>query len=248
MPPTIRRPTKAENKRARNEAAQRAAAAARRRSRNVRAAWAAAGAALLVLVVGGIVLLTRDPGGHGSSTAAGTPDATQAASGPGTPAAATGAPLWNPPADVAGAVAAAGLKMLSAEGTALHIHAHLDVIVDGKPVVVPPEIGIDETHQQISALHSHDTTGVIHVESPDASASFTLGQFFTEWQVPLAADHIGGLTVDGTHQLKAYVNGAPYTGDPAGIVLKAHEEITLVYGTATEPVTVPSAYQWTNGL
>jgi len=75
-----------------------------------------------------------------------------------------------------------------------------------------------------------------------------LGQFFTEWRVSLAADHIGGLTVDGTHQLKAYVNGKPYTGAPADLVLAAHDEIALVYGTQAQQTNVPSTYQWTNGL
>jgi hypothetical protein len=124
----------------------------------------------------------------------------------------------------------------------------LDVIVNGAPVQVPANIGIDEVRQRISPLHSHDTTGVIHIESPTAPATFTLGQFFTEWQVSLAADHIGGLTADGTHQLKAYVNGKPYTGDPAGLVLAAHDEIAIVYGTQAQQTNVPSTYQWTNGL
>src|SRR5262249_9367225 len=151
-------------------------------------------------------------------------------------------------ADAPGAVGAAGLPMLGEEGNAVHIHAHLDIIVNGAPVQIPSGIGIDEAQQKISPLHSHDTTGVIHVESPTAPATFTLGQFFTEWQVSLAADHIGGLVADGTHQLKVYVNGKPYTGDAAGTVLKAHGEIAIVYGTQAQQTNVPSTYQWTNGL
>jgi hypothetical protein len=138
--------------------------------------------------------------------------------------------------------------MLGAEGNALHIHAHLDVIVNGSPVQVPADIGVDEARHQISPLHSHDTTGVIHVESPNKTDVFTLGQFFGEWQVSLAADHIGGLTTDATHHLTVYVNGAPRTGDPAGIVLAAHDEIAVVYGTDAQQTNVPKSYQWTNNL
>lgn len=152
------------------------------------------------------------------------------------------------PADASAAVAAAGLPMLGAEGNAVHIHAHLDIIVNGAPVRVPADIGVDDARHKISPLHSHDTTGVIHIESPTAPATFTLGQFFTEWQVSLSADHIGGLVTDSAHQLKVYVNGTPRTGNPADIVLVAHDEIAIVYGTQAQQTDVPSSYQWSNGL
>ncbi|WP_051824387.1 hypothetical protein [Kitasatospora aureofaciens] len=158
-------------------------------------------------------------------------------------------PPWDAPADVAAAVKAAGLPMLGAEGTALHIHAHLDVYADGHAVAVPALVGIDESAQKISPLHTHDTTGVIHVESP-VSADFTLGQFLTEWQVSASADHLGGLRTDATHTLTAYVDGKAVSGDPAAIPLNAHDEIALVYGTAAEnaAVSVPSSYNWPSGL
>ncbi|MEU9045219.1 MULTISPECIES: hypothetical protein [unclassified Kitasatospora] len=158
-------------------------------------------------------------------------------------------PPWDAPSDVAAAVAAAGLPMLGAEGTALHIHTHLDVLADGRPVEVPALIGVDESAQRISPLHSHDTSGVIHVESP-VRADFSLGQFLTEWQVSASADHLGGLKTDGTHTLKAYVNGKEVGGDPAAILLHDHDEVALVYGTAAEnaAVPVPSSYTWPSGL
>src|ERR1051326_4686973 len=72
----------------------------------------------------------------------------------------------------------AGLDELSSEGTALHIHQHLDLVINAKNIPVPAEIGIGGNF--ISPLHTHDTTGVIHVESP-VIKDFKLGQFFTEW-------------------------------------------------------------------
>ena len=89
---------------------------------------------------------------------------------------------------------------------------------------------------------------MVHIESPNKTDTFTLGQFFTEWQVSLTADHIGGLTADNTHHLTVYVNGTPRTGNPAGLVLAAHDEIALVYGTDTQQTNIPSSYHWTNGL
>jgi hypothetical protein len=237
---TARRPTKAEIKRARVEAARAAAARAQRRSRNVRLGlWSAAGVAVIAFVATVIVVLNR-------------PDTPQPAHAVPTPAVSalgrTSNPPWDAPADASAAVAAAGLPMLGEEGSALHIHAHLDIIVDATPVQVPADIGVDEARQKISPLHSHDTTGVIHIESPTNPATFTLGQFFTEWQVSLSADRLGGLAADDTHHLKMYVNGTLHDGDPAGIVLAAHDEIAIVYGTDAPHTTVPNSYQWSNGL
>ncbi len=159
----------------------------------------------------------------------------------------TTAPPWAAPADASARVAAAGLPMLGAEGQVLHIHAHLDILADGKPVVVSALIGIDESAASISPLHTHDTSGVIHIESP-VKATFTLGQFMTEWNVQLSAQQIGGLKAGGGKELRAYVNGKQTKGDPAAIVLHAHDEIALVYGPAGQSVKVPSSYAWTNGL
>jgi hypothetical protein len=217
-----------------------------RRRMLVRAGIGVAGLA----VVGGLVTVVATTAGGGSGS---KPAATASASIPTSPRTTadgrTTAPGWDTPADAQAAVSAAGLPMLSAEGTVEHIHAHLDVYADGKPVTVPALIGIDETAQQISPLHTHDTSGIIHIESP-VKATFTLGQFLTEWQVSTAADHLGGLRTEATHTLTAYVNGKPVSGDPAAIVLNAHDEIALVYGTAGEDaqVNVPSSYQWPAGL
>ena len=155
-------------------------------------------------------------------------------------------PPWPAPADAAAAVKAAGLPMLGSEGAAEHIHAHLDVIVDGRPVSVPALIGIDESARQISPLHTHDTTGVIHIESPK-KANFSLGQFLTEWQVSVSQTHLGGLHVDKGNTLTAYVNGKAVSGDPAAIILHAHDEIALVYGPSTPSVDVPDTYDFPSG-
>jgi hypothetical protein len=247
-----RRPTKAEQRRARADAARAALARAERRAQNIRrASWSGAAVVAVAVVIILVVVFGQSHNTPASSAAPGatTSASTSTSTSPGASAPGrTSNPPWNAPSDAAGAVAAAGLPMLGQEGTAQHIHAHLDVIVNGAPAPVPAEVGIDQAKQQISPLHTHDTSGVIHIESPDASAKYTLGQFFTEWQVSLAADHIGGLTADATHKLVAYVNGKPYTGDPASIVLNAHDEIAIVYGTQAQQTNVPSSYQWTNGL
>lgn len=154
---------------------------------------------------------------------------------------------WPAPADASAQTKAAGLPMLGAEGQVLHIHSHLDVFVDGKAVTVPAEIGIDLNKQQISPLHTHDTSGVVHIESP-VKADFTLGQFMTEWNVPISKDALGPLKTGGGKELHLFVNGKEVTGDPAAIKLGAHEEIAVVYGSPANKVTVPASYNWPQGL
>lgn len=161
-------------------------------------------------------------------------------------AALTTPPPWPAPptGEVPALVRAAGLPLLQMEATHVHFHAHLDVIVDGKAVQVPADVGIGNT--SLSPLHIHGATGIIHIEAPKA-ATFTLGQLFTEWNVPLTPSCIGGLCVDSTHQLGVYVNGKPDTGDPRQLVLAAHQEIAIEYGQRGQLPTPPSSYTFPSG-
>ncbi len=141
---------------------------------------------------------------------------------------------------------AVGLPALGAEGTALHIHQHLDIYVEGKTVAIPPETGIAADF--ISPIHVHDTSGILHVESPTVQ-DFYLGQFFAIWGVDVSKDHIGSYKVDDSHTLKVYVNGKQFSDDPRDIKLTAHEEIAIVYGTADQqPSTIPSSFSFPKGL
>ncbi len=139
------------------------------------------------------------------------------------------------------------LPKLTMEGEVLHIHQHVDIIVNGKPVPVPADIGVNEVDNWVSPIHTHDTRGVIHVESP-YQATFTLGEFFDVWGVAFTANQIGGYKTNATSTLKVYVNGALYTSDPRTLELAAHQEIAIIYGTAAEtPATIPSSYTFQPG-
>jgi hypothetical protein len=145
-------------------------------------------------------------------------------------------------AGLAARLRAHNLPLLSAEGTVLHIHQHLDIYVDGKHVRVPAEIGIGGNF--ISPVHTHDTTGAIHVESPVVK-TFTLGQFFDAWGVRLGPSCIGSYCDKGAAQLRVYVNGHRFNGDPRSIALTEHEEIAVTYGTQAQlPKPVPSTFDF----
>ena len=122
-------------------------------------------------------------------------------------------------------LASLGLPALAQEGTALHIHAHLDVFVNGRRVVVPAGIGIDPEGRFISPLHTHDATGIVHVESPTVR-SFTLGEVFGVWGVRLNRRCVGGYCAGGGRVLRVYADGRPVS-DPARLRLAAHDEIVV---------------------
>ena len=83
---------------------------------------------------------------------------------------------------------AANVPLLDQEAFETHIHTELTVMVNGAPMVVPAFIGIDQEANKIAALHTHDATGLIHVESPEKNAKYTLEQFLTVWGMPAGAD------------------------------------------------------------
>jgi hypothetical protein len=172
--------------------------------------------------------------------------------------------LWPAPPDPLDRTVAAGLKPERKEFLIHHVHAHLDVFVDGEPITVPAGIGIniDDPGVQrfkdpdgsvgyggitrcskpcISPLHTHDVTGILHTESATPKPN-TLGQFFTEWGVRLSESCVGEYC--DPEPIAFYVDGKPYTQDPRAIELSDREEIAIVIGTP--PPQIPKTADFSN--
>lgn len=134
-----------------------------------------------------------------------------------------------------------GIPCQANEGVVLHTHSHLSLFYRGTQVQIPAFIGMAPTATGgcLYWLHTHDPSGVIHVEAGDVDAPnggpFTLGMFFDIWGQPLTRSQVGPFKGDVT----AFVNGAPYTGPLANIPLRSHELITLEVG---QPVLPPKRY------
>jgi hypothetical protein len=147
---------------------------------------------------------------------------------------------------------AAGLVPQPFETLQHHVHAHLDVFLDGGQVTVPAGIGINiddpGVHKFvtkgeasyggiskpcaqacISPLHTHDATGVLHTESP-VDVDNTLGEFFTEWGVALDANCVGGYCKP-QWRIAIVVDGQSIgASDPRSITLTDRKEIAIVIG------------------
>jgi hypothetical protein len=154
---------------------------------------------------------------------------------------------WPLPADPSANAQAAGLQMLGQEQLAVHYHVHLDIVVQGHRILIPANIGIDLRRQQITALHTHDPSGIIHIESAQ-NQPFTLGQFFTEWGQPLSAGQIGSVSAGGANQVQLFRNGQLVSGDPGKQRLIAHDELFLYLGPPSELPPVPRSFDFRNGL
>jgi len=115
-----------------------------------------------------------------------------------------------------------------------HVHVNLRIDINGEQVPVPANVGI-RPGDCLYWLHTHDGSGTVHVEAPIRDRVFTLGQFFQVWGRNLSATELMGYQVDETHQIKAWVNGEEFAGDPAEIPLSSRAVITLQYGPPFQP-------------
>ena len=179
-------------------------------------------------------------------------------------ATAAGAPTWPAPPNPMALTREAGLTPETHEFVFLHVHAHLDIFVNGRKVRVPGGIGINirDTAVKrfelpdgttgyggisppcskpcISPLHTHADDGILHTEAKSHQFN-RLGQFFKEWKVRLSAKCVGGFCKPA-NKIAVYVDGHRYPpkGDPRPIELKDKREIAIVIGKP--PQKIPSHF------
>src|SRR3954449_5991959 len=124
----------------------------------------------------------------------------------------------------------AQLKLPPVGKEQVHHHALLHIYNDGRLVELVPNIGIDRANGAYSSIHTHDNTGIVHMES-ERPFKFTLGAFFAVWGVRFGDKSLGNLENDGPNQVRVYVNGKPVT-DPVHYVMRDQANIVIGYGTA----------------
>src|SRR5207248_3335158 len=120
----------------------------------------------------------------------------------------------------------------------------------GRAVPVPANVGIPYDsainvggqHICYYWLHTHDASGVAHIESPTPHL-YTLGQFFDIWHYTSLWDAQGGLAasvglvVDSSFvnalrsakpgAIHVYVGGKPVSTDYRNVTLTAHKLVTV---------------------
>lgn len=132
-------------------------------------------------------------------------------------------------------------------GGGFHWHPQLTITIDGQPMTIPANIGIDPSLWQdhsldqysamhsmpdgmtgMAPLHTHDATGTIHVESR-VSREYTLGEFFRIWGKTFDAQQVLGHPAQSGHRVWMVVDGA--TMSPSySVVLRDRMHIQIVCG------------------
>jgi hypothetical protein len=135
-----------------------------------------------------------------------------------------------------------------------HWHAALTIFVNGIQSQIPAGVGIIDPKETKNSkgqpfiqegkcfywLHTHAADGVIHIESP-VQRSFTLGDFFDEWGLPLGGDQVG----PAKGHVTAFYDGKVYQGNPGDIPLADKAQIQLDVGM---PLIAPDLIQFPQNL
>jgi len=124
---------------------------------------------------------------------------------------------------------------LGVEGTNVHVHPWLQIQINNQSVIIPAQIGIISSPTSIcfEPLHTHDASGIIHVEASNTNMDYTLGDFFTIWndtygsvafqgqRLPIIfnATSILAFKNDSTHHVKLLVDNNTDTTDWASLKL-----------------------------
>jgi hypothetical protein len=194
-----------QTRQARRAQERRAQARGRQSAQGPDRKWLLAGVAVVLAAVALLAYFYATNGGSGSAETA-TPTAV--------PAAAIDGVGCNPGGEV----------------VTYHQHAHLALYEKGKHIAVPALIGFDVNHDCLFWLHTHQgEEGVIHMEAP-SKIEPKLSTFFKIWREPLNSQQIGTIKVTSGEQVKTFLNGQPYAGDPANIPLVRHEQIVIEVG------------------
>jgi hypothetical protein len=131
---------------------------------------------------------------------------------------------------------------LPGAGEALHTHSRLELYVHGLKVPVPAQIGISS--DLTSPLHTHDASGVIHVES-SKQQDFTLGEFFDIWGVRLTDSCLGAYCNGDEGSLRVFVSGKGFDGRIRNLRLQDETEIVVTFGKQSEmPEPIPSEFSY----
>ncbi|HJZ19115.1 MAG TPA: hypothetical protein VJ208_03350 [Candidatus Nanoarchaeia archaeon] len=124
-------------------------------------------------------------------------------------------------------VPASEINIGSHQNIALHIHSDLSIFINGEEFFIPANIGIGSDYMR--PLHTHDSSGEIHIEGPYAR-DFTLGEFFGVWDKVFNSSCILDYCAENEKagELKMYVNSRE-SFEFENHVLKDGNEIKIEY-------------------
>lgn len=154
---------------------------------------------------------------------------------------------------------------------AYHIHFYLGVFVNGTQMALPAGVGMFNPQPPDSTgfvnlatcfyhLHTHDESGIVHIEDPDTQglpitqSMYTLQTFLDIWGITTDANHFGPFQgpvevftsgqVDRSNSNGGTVSASDltyYGSDPASVPLYSHEVVYVEVGPSY-PASLPSVH------
>jgi len=115
-------------------------------------------------------------------------------------------------------------------GGGMHVHPKLRIDINGERQKISSNIGISSGCMR--PLHTHDSTGKLHIEFP-SEHDFTLGDFFEVWGKQFSGSQIFDYAVDETYAISMTVNGEESL-EYENITLHDADSIEIKYGSISE--------------
>lgn len=127
-----------------------------------------------------------------------------------------------------------------------HVHFFLGLWVNGTQIAIPPALGMFNLGPPVAGfydaascvyyVHTHDSSGIIHIEDPDSTnlpitqSIYTLKQLFDEWGIAVNANEFGPFS----GPVRVFTSGPMYRGGAANQTTPA-TDLTF-YGTDANSV------------
>ena len=105
----------------------------------------------------------------------------------------------------------------------LHYHATLSIVIRGENQVIPSDTGVIPGCMR--GIHTHDETGTLHIETPEAMEA-RLEHFFQIWEQPFTSTQLLDVTVGDGESISLTVDGE-LVDDPRTHILANGEELVL---------------------
>jgi len=103
------------------------------------------------------------------------------------------------------------------QNLAQHIHSTLNITVAGEKEEILENIGV--LKNCMAELHTHDRSGMIHIESVSATRTFSLSQFFDVWGKNIPRDG---------YKIVIMADGIQFF-EPEKLILKDKQKIDISY-------------------
>ena len=118
-------------------------------------------------------------------------------------------------------------------GLAEHYHATVRISVLNETIAIPDDVGLNDNGCSMRPLHTHDSTGKIHLEFKESGVEAPLEAFFDIWGKHMDASGFDDYRVDDSHEFLMFVTEEG--GDRAQVnsfedfIVKDGQLIELVY-------------------